>query len=137
MQLDDGAALNHPEQPQVIDAGEWSLAITAEKIKRPPTQRRSARGPSSVEETTTIVNEAQPAPRRHITLWFVRIEPRQGFCPYARRAAVILNDGGPFFLGIAPYPCDICDIRDFGFDERAFCGVRCRKSLECRVPATF
>jgi hypothetical protein len=86
----------------VIDAGERPLPIAAEQIKRAPAESRRTLSPSTVEKTATVVNEAQPAPRRHVARWFVWVEPRQRLSPGARRTAVIFDDGGAFFLGVSP-----------------------------------
>ena len=102
VQLDHGAAVDQPKQSQVFDAGERPLPITAKQIKRPPAESRRAPGPSAVEETAAVVDEAQPTLRRHVARRFVRIEPRERFGPSARRATVVLDDGGAFFLGVGP-----------------------------------
>jgi hypothetical protein len=102
MQLDHGAALDQPKQSQVIDAGERPLPIAAEQIERPPAERDRVCGPSTVEETAAVVDEAQPTLRRHVARRFVRIEPRQRFGPSARRTTVMFDDGGTFLLGVRP-----------------------------------
>ena len=81
----------------MIDTGERPLPVAAEQIERPPAESSRACGPSAVEETTAVVNEAQPTPRGHIARWFVRIKPRQSLSPSPRCTAVKLGNGGPFF----------------------------------------
>ncbi len=86
----------------MIDTSERPLTVAAEKVERPPAECCCAHGPSAVLEATAVVNEAQPTPRGHIARWFVRIKPRQSLSPSARRAAVILRNGGRFFLDVSP-----------------------------------
>ena len=86
----------------MIDTSEGPFPIAAEKVERPPAECGCACGPPAVEEPTAVVNEAQPTPRGHIARWFVRIKPRKSVSPGTRRAAVILRNGGPFFLGVGP-----------------------------------
>lgn len=50
----------------MIGAGERPLTVAAEQIERPPTESSRAYGPSAVEETAAVVNEAQPTSRRHV-----------------------------------------------------------------------
>jgi hypothetical protein len=109
VELDDPAAVDEPEQTLVIEAGERAFPIAAEQVEWAPAERRRVCGPTAVEEAAAVVDEAQPAPCRHVAGWFVRIEPRKAFGPGARRASVVLDDGGPLLVGVGP------PVRNFAF----------------------
>jgi hypothetical protein len=92
----------------MIDTSERPLTVAAEKVERPPSESGGTRGPSAVEETTAVVNEAQPTPRGYIARWFVRIKPRQSLSPSPRCTAVILGNRGALFLRLAPPRITYC-----------------------------
>ena len=86
----------------MIDAGKWPLSVATEQIERPPAKLCRACGPSAIEKTAAVINEAQPTPGRHITRWPIRIEPGKALGPCAERPTIILNYASAFFVGVRP-----------------------------------
>jgi tetratricopeptide (TPR) repeat protein len=96
------AAVDDPNEPGAINAGKRPLAITAENVERAPAERRCSLSPSAIQEPASIVEELNPAPRRHV-IWRARwIEAGEAFGPVPRRLAVVLDNGREFLMGIEP-----------------------------------
>src|SRR6516225_1701721 len=105
-------------------------------MERPPAEGCRFSSPPGVEKPSAIVNKTQPALHRYVRWRFVRIQPGKAFGPSTRRTSVVFDDGGAFFLGVAPgclgcSPCDNCDSSDFTLSRRRW-GYRCRRCRGCR-----
>jgi len=95
-------AIEQPQQPGMIDPGGGPLAVAAEQVERPPAERRCDGAERAIEEAANIIDEGQPALRRHVARRTVGMQPGATLGPGAQDVAVILDDRGTFFLGLAP-----------------------------------
>jgi hypothetical protein len=86
----------------MVDAGERSLAVATEQIKRSPTEHCGALGPTAVEKPTAVVNELHPAPRGNVAGRLRRIEPGERIRPSTGCASLKFNNGRTLFLNGAP-----------------------------------
>jgi hypothetical protein len=95
-------AVQQPEQPGAVDAGEGPHAIAAEQVVRSPAKRLGDRAERAVEEMLDIIDEAQPPFRRHVVGRTFRIDPGEALGPGARNVAVVFDNRGSLFLIIPP-----------------------------------
>src|SRR5262245_31302236 len=86
----------------MVNASPRALAIAAEQVKRMPAEQTALFCPSLIEELPAVVDELDPPSRRHVSGRSCRITARQRLIPRARRPAAVIDDGGTFFLPLAP-----------------------------------
>jgi hypothetical protein len=71
---------------------------------RSPVKRRSDGAERAIEKPAHIVDEGEPALRRHVAGRAIGVEPGETISPSARNTAVVLDDRGALFLAVAPVP---------------------------------
>ncbi len=86
----------------MVYPAEWLLSVTAEQVKRSPTEPRGLRCKPAVEEAADIVDKAPPTARRHVRGRASAVEPGEALGPGARNATVMLADRSALIPGFGP-----------------------------------
>src|SRR5262249_23541557 len=97
----ESVAVEQPQQAGLIYPAERSIAVAAEEVIWSPAEFRGLHRKSAVEKPARIIYEGLPAAQRYVPGWPAGVEPREAGGPGARDAAVMLDDSGALFLGVA------------------------------------
>jgi len=129
-QLNESVAVQQPQQPGAIDAGEWPIAVAADQVEGSPAECRGMRGPA-VEKEADIIHKAQPALGWHVAGRTVGIEPGEARSPGARdvasywtiaaRSSSASDQRVSDAAGALSVPCSKCSKRSKPASDEDFC----------------